>query len=281
MISWLSSIAPQIHMIWRGKWKAGTIEPARFLYDHELVVVIAGSCTVQVGQRMHELRSGDYLIVPPNTFHVTTTGAHGVHRYCIHFDWEPTTRHPRPSYCFYPERPDKRNVIKTPASVPASIFHGTCPPDGIAVPIMETLFHRWQTGEQLAQATCRAVFLELLTRLLWRDDRRRQPANHSTQLAHAVKDLLDRCGDRPTAGIQNLLRSLGFSYPHLCRLFRSTFGVTPVEYRTAVRLERAKALLRDPRLTVSEVAYAAGFDDPGYFARRFRQQNGVTPSAFR
>ena len=44
---------------------------------------------------------------------------------------------------------------------------------------------------------------------------------------------------------------------------------------------RLENLLCNPRLTVAEVAYQSGFQDPGYFTKKFRQQTGITPIAYR
>ncbi|RRJ95133.1 AraC family transcriptional regulator [Opitutaceae bacterium TAV4] len=316
MPSWITQISPQINLVWRGRWKAGDIEPARVLYDHELVVITEGRCTIRVGEREHELTAGDFLIVPPETLHVTTAGEGGVYRWCVHFDWVPTRRKVlRPYYCFYPRKPVASRIVTAPAFVPPSAFRGSWQTEGVIPGLLETLFHRWQTGEPLAQATCRGTLIELLTHLTWprqdssnddvrkdaRRGRERTREDRARQLAHSVKDLLDcdemppfagmveqlrrggrgrRAATKTEGSIQARLASLGFSYPHLCRLFRLTFGVTPVEYRTARRLEYAKTLLRTRKFTVAEVAAAAGFEDAGYFARKFRQQNGVTPSTF-
>lgn len=75
----------------------------------------------------------------------------------------------------------------------------------------------------------------------------------------------------------------------LCRLSTSRFlhrfkaltGVSPNQYRLSLRMERAKELLSDPALTVTEVAYAVGFTDPLYFSRAFRRENGVSPQEYR
>jgi AraC-like DNA-binding protein len=63
--------------------------------------------------------------------------------------------------------------------------------------------------------------------------------------------------------------------------FRRATGCTPGEYLERLRLAEARALLADEDLSVSEVAYRAGFKDPAYFARRFRRTTGESPSAFR
>ena len=83
------------------------------------------------------------------------------------------------------------------------------------------------------------------------------------------------------SGIQEMLGSLGFSYAHLCRIFHAAFGLTPVEYRNTARLEQAKTLLRDSSLTIAEVAYRIGFQDPAYFTRQFRKRNNLGPRQFR
>jgi AraC-like DNA-binding protein len=78
--------------------------------------------------------------------------------------------------------------------------------------------------------------------------------------------------------IQLLLPSLGFSYAHLCRIFTAKFGISPVRYRNAVRLEKARNMLKNPLCTVAQAAYSAGFSDPAYFSRKFHEANGAAPS---
>jgi AraC-like DNA-binding protein len=273
---WANHLSPQLNRLWRGRWRAGTVEPARYLYDHELVLVTEGACTVQIEDVRHELGIGQYVIIPPDTYHVTTT-RRGVYRNCIHFDWKETPgkkAHPLCSY--YPERPKKSAVVQAPSFVPRRYFAGEFLHTATISSLVETLFHRWQTGEQVAQALGRATFLELLVVLMNPPGLKTRASNVGFEHACAVRDLLDQQGES-TDGIQDLLGKLGFSYPHLCRLFRKAFGITPIEYRNALRLERAKALLLNPKLTIAEVAYAVGFRDAGYFSRQFRRQNGASP----
>lgn len=58
-------------------------------------------------------------------------------------------------------------------------------------------------------------------------------------------------------------------------------GMPPHEYIRKIRFNRAAELLQDPTLTVAEVAYQTGFDDPSYFSRSFKDYFGVTASQFR
>lgn len=277
---WVDLLSPQLNNLWRGPWKPRTVEPARYLYDHELVLVTEGACTIELEHSRHELRAGNYLIIPPDTYHVTTS-ERGVYRNCVHFDWVLTRRKKsQPVFRLYPERPEKSAVHPCPFAIPRKLFAGECRKEVPLLPLIETLFYRWQMGTRVSRAMGRATLLEILVLLLNPVEGPLRPFGQGRDHAYAIREILERQCDSPHA-IQGLLTSTGFSYPHMTRLFRSTFGITPVEYRNALRLERAKVLLQDPKLAIAEVAYAAGFKDAGYFSRQFRRQNGASPGEFR
>lgn len=68
---------------------------------------------------------------------------------------------------------------------------------------------------------------------------------------------------------------------HLSALFHRLTGKTFREFLTRERIVCACDLLRDPRLSVAEVARRSGFEDPAYFSRRFRLVTGHTPTEWR
>ena len=148
--------------------------------------------------------------------------------------------------------------------------------------MVETVCYRWQSGTQLGRTTAHASFLELIAHLFPDVPGATETDTQQSrfQMARAIKELLD-ANILSELGIQELLQTLGFSYAHLSRVFRGAFGITPVEYRNASRLEQAKILLRDTNLPLAEVGYRAGFQDAGYFSRQFRKQNQVGPGQFR
>ena len=65
------------------------------------------------------------------------------------------------------------------------------------------------------------------------------------------------------------------------RKVKGVTGYTPNEYIRVMRMKKAAELLTDNSLTVSEVAYKVGVDDPFYFSKCFKQQFGVSPSAYK
>ena len=66
-----------------------------------------------------------------------------------------------------------------------------------------------------------------------------------------------------------------------CRQFKAAFDVTFVEYLANYRMDQAKRLLSNPAMPVADVAVAVGFNDPSYFTRVFKKQEGVSPSEYR
>lgn len=70
---------------------------------------------------------------------------------------------------------------------------------------------------------------------------------------------------------------LGISARQLERLFRQSLGVTPKRYYLEMRLERARSLLLQTELSITEVAMASGFESAGHFSRVYGQAFGVTP----
>ena len=48
-----------------------------------------------------------------------------------------------------------------------------------------------------------------------------------------------------------------------------------------IRLELSKELLKDPSLTISEIAYKVGFSNPSYFSRMFKEKYFITPKEYK
>ncbi len=91
---------------------------------------------------------------------------------------------------------------------------------------------------------------------------------------------MDREYARPL-DVPALARVALMSSAHFSRQFRAAYGETPYSYLMTRRIERAKALLRHPDMTVTEVCIAVGCTSLGSFSVRFTELVGETPSAYR
>jgi two-component system response regulator YesN len=81
--------------------------------------------------------------------------------------------------------------------------------------------------------------------------------------------------------LAGLAREVGLSRCGLSHRFRAAMGTTLRAYLIRQRLEKAKELLADSRIQVTEVALTVGFGDLPRFDKLFKRYTGVTPSAYR
>ncbi|GAA4409262.1 hybrid sensor histidine kinase/response regulator transcription factor [Nibrella viscosa] len=96
-----------------------------------------------------------------------------------------------------------------------------------------------------------------------------------------LRSTLDvRLGDSELT-VEEICQTMGMSRSGLHGKLRALTGMSLSRYLRTLRLRRAQDLLSRTALTVSEVAYAVGFEDPKYFSRVFLEEYGETPGSFR
>ena len=111
----------------------------------------------------------------------------------------------------------------------------------------------------------------------------REPTHQDPDLVRRLLRARDRMVEAPTEAwpVRRLAKVSGVSQAHFARSFKRVFGAPPHRYLLSLRLERAKALLRDTSMPITEVAVAAGWKSLGSFGRTFRDVVGVSPSTHR
>ena len=98
-------------------------------------------------------------------------------------------------------------------------------------------------------------------------------------ILRAVGVIQERYWDQLT--LSALARQVGMSKYRLSRRFRETLGFTLRAYLLKVRLERAKVLLANRHLSITEVAHNVGFGDLARFDKVFKRYTNLTPSTYR
>jgi len=81
--------------------------------------------------------------------------------------------------------------------------------------------------------------------------------------------------------VATIARELGSNPNYLSRVYRQAFARTPTEAIHQRRLKHARGLLLDGLENIDEISRASGFEDPGYFRRLFKREQGMTPLAYR
>ncbi|NBJ92698.1 helix-turn-helix domain-containing protein [Parablautia muri] len=65
------------------------------------------------------------------------------------------------------------------------------------------------------------------------------------------------------------------------RSFKRYMGMTPMQYITSIRINKAKELLKNTNCSIQEISGLVGYENPLYFSRIFRKQTGLSPSQYR
>jgi AraC-like DNA-binding protein len=81
--------------------------------------------------------------------------------------------------------------------------------------------------------------------------------------------------------LDEMAAAANMSKGHLCRVFRSHFGLGPAKAFELVRLEHAARLLTRSNLTVAQASRVCGYANPYHFSRNFRAAFGTPPSHYR
>jgi len=81
--------------------------------------------------------------------------------------------------------------------------------------------------------------------------------------------------------LRAVAKDVGLSYFHFSRAFKQSMGMTLTNYIAERRIERAKELMKETDLAISEIALRLGFSSQSHFTTSFRRLAGVTPRSFR
>jgi len=114
-----------------------------------------------------------------------------------------------------------------------------------------------------------------------------RPPSRQNATGGMAPSVLRRCKDLIESNIESdirlgdLAREAGMSSSHFIRSFRKSTGQTPYQFLLYQRVKRAQFLMRDPRVSLTEVALASGFADQHHLARVFRRITNMTPSSYR
>ena len=81
--------------------------------------------------------------------------------------------------------------------------------------------------------------------------------------------------------ITEIAEMTGLSLTHFNRMFSEMLQMTPTQYRTALRVNHARFLLKTTRESITDIATDTGFCDQSHFTKQFKKSTGLTPGQYR
>jgi len=101
------------------------------------------------------------------------------------------------------------------------------------------------------------------------------------QLVNNATAFVEKNIDNTELSVEMLSSALSMSRVHLYKRLLSLTGNTPSEFIRLIRLRHAEQLLRQSQLSVAEVSYKVGFNNPRYFSKYFKEMYGMMPSQYK
>ncbi len=218
-----------------------------------------GTCNYFIDNKSYEVRGGDIILIPDGVIHKT----------------------------IYSNLPHSRCLINVTtdiipqgvaAMIPSMIYLYRNPD---IIPELEYLFGKIEEeygGRHQFRNELLVCYVSELFYLLARNsDRRTKVETGNIFVEQTVKYIQANYMNDITLPEMAKMRSV--SPEHLSRTFKKETGFGFSEYLTLVRLQKAEYMLKnEPGRSVSDIAYACGFNDSNYFSDKFKKAYGISPS---
>ena len=142
--------------------------------------------------------------------------------------------------------------------------------------IMEVLHYHYFRHDKTSNSTVAALYTSLKEMI--KELFRHPDENRYAEALHC--DIIRNFTD-PEFSLQKAMENMPYSVDYLRRVFIKTFGTTPKDYLTGLRMEKAAAMLRVGDVNIADISIQCGYYDASYFARMFKQRFGIVPSEYR
>ena len=230
-------------------------------HDHgQLLIYLSGRGRQKIAGKMHECRPGTVIYIEPGAMH-------GFERQMV--------------------RPPLVLVIDIDLEITRSTPHPCAQmPDADLTKVrgsVARLFQIRQMEHREASLLVASIMLEILDRVLlaagWIKPFNRYGDAKMMHTTRSVERLLERM-DGPEITMEAIAARSGYNVDHLNRRLKAECGLTLGQLRSRHRLQRAQRLIQQG-LPLQTVGERVGILDNNYFSRWFRQQTGMTPTAWK
>lgn len=243
-----------------------TVNDREYFFDNQKRPRAPIACVIQ------RTRSGATYLVAENTQHIARP------REAILFQHGEESRYGIPKDSILPY--ENQWVCISGQSAP-ELFNGlishagrklSMPDDSQATRLMQTITEHYQQRsfeDRFHESTLAYSLLMACCRLTDRD-------TAPFDIARQTHEYILSNYHRPFSQ-ENMADHIGISREHISRRFKETYGISPGQYCSQLRMNRAKDLLCVSHAPIGEIARQCGFADANSFTRAFKQCYGISP----
>lgn len=124
------------------------------------------------------------------------------------------------------------------------------------------------------------IVMHMLSHIYYRHRNRFSDSNRAEEIINEALRLM-REQTHHTLHVEEIAATLGVGYSWFRQKFKSITGVSPMQYRNRLIMNRAKELLVTEEHGIAELAYMLGFENAGQFSTAFHKMEGISPRRFR
>lgn len=241
----------------------------------EIVYLDRGEINLRAADKRLKLKQGEMIFHKPNEFHsIECDGTHSASVYIVTFiSHSSAMKYFREKLIKIPS--DMKPLIRRLIDESINTFRVSTYP-------LTLLPSASVGGAQLIKLYLEELFIRLLRLGEQKNSRGaavlRDPSENA--LVNEIESyLLDRVCERVT--LEDISGYLHFGKSHLCDVFKKGTGQTIMQYHMTLKINEAKILLKENKLTVNKISEKLGFETPAYFSRAFSKQVGMSPRAYR
>ena len=235
--------------------------------DYELYYLVKGTTTYFIDDKTFFVDEGNFIIIPPNTYHMTDNEA------CLHNE--------RVLISFSDSliTTELDNIVKELCN--KNIIFLPRNKLGNAINIIEKMESEDKERNENENSTFLInLYIQELLIYLHRSQITDYPQLTETEkiIVNISKYISENYSSELT--LKSLAKDFGLSESHLSRCFKEFAGIGLKEYINHIRLLNAEKLLKNTTMSITQVAHHCGFCDSNYFSTVFKRLKGVSPQKF-
>jgi len=259
----------------RDDWAA----PVEKHYAFECIYILAGTEFLNVYGKTYPLSSGDFALIPPEVLHRVWAGK-SLKYFCFHFDLDDPTL--------------KAQLIE------GLDYH--YPKDSQFTGLLKPHLSKLDglISDQSYDFDTKMIIQIELSKMLqiFFQDSKKVRQNSETSTTEYARIMADYLKDKLTTQVLDYLKNgymvegslvevsaaikkVGFSDGYGFRIFKKTYGISPREYLTKLKINEAKKMLAKPQYSINEIGNALGYKNVANFSRQFKRWTQTTPSEVR
>jgi AraC-like DNA-binding protein len=149
--------------------------------------------------------------------------------------------------------------------------------------LFEKLISEHERQDVFSTGLCRGWLREILTMVVRRSEgwEVKTYLNEYNVFKKSLLAYLEENVVRTDIKVQEIAEHFNYSESHFRFLFKKIFKTSPVDFVRQFRVDTAQRLIREGRLSITEIAFKVGFSSSQYFSQTFKKELGMSPREYR